>query len=373
MNNYFIDKLKMYQRHATKLPLVGRNAFYKCDLLTGDLSNEPTVFDREIEGSFSTKLYVRCNGYVVSVSGNPSRWHRVDNLEGLKTIDECVYVYNTVLKKLGLPPFTKNKVIRYEQSRTGTNRRIGDGAVITHIDWTRNHTVGYGNEQAFLKAMSTQTIEKSIAPFLYPNENTVEWFSKNFQGNGSRRRYVKMYAKAADMIKHMKKNISGADMLAVEYYQKLLDWVIQQGVVREEHSFKTMWLMDNKLELYGNTKEEDFKDYLTCIDKARKRLEVTNMKLENVAKILKDKGIVKTQAAANATQGYYMMWLHGHSIQADPKTFYKHNSRLKQIGIDLRVKLDISRSPLRLKEIQVIECKPLELPSWYRHPVAKAA
>lgn len=369
MRHFFIDKLNMYQRHSQKLPLIGSNGFLKIDLQSGEVSDEPTVFTRQIEGSYSTKLFVRCNGYVVSVTGNPSRWHRVDNLEGIKTIDGCVDVYNTVLEKLGLPPFTKNtwKGVKFLQSRNDKFKRIGNGAVITHIDWTRNHSVGYGNEQSFLKAMSTQTIDKSISPFLYPNENTVEWFSKNVQGNGSRRRYLKMYAKAADMIKHMKKNLSGADPVTYEYYQKLLQFVIEQGIVREEHSFKSMWLTDNRLELYGITKESDFTEHLKSIDIARKRLEVTNMKLENIAQQLLDKGIVKTQLAANTTQSYYMMWLHGHYLDTSKRQFRDHNARLKQLGIDLRVKLDISRSPLRLREAQIIEVKPIVLPTWYRH------
>lgn len=49
--------------------------------------------------------------------------------------------------------------------------------------------------------------------------------------------------------------------------------------------------------------------------------------------------------------------------------FYQHKARLKTIGIDIGQKFDVSRMCPTLKRSDVIEVKPLEVPSWYKMPV----
>jgi II/X family phage/plasmid replication protein len=367
---YFLDKLEMYQIHQEKLPLVGGNAFLPIDLETGETSEQPNVFNKQYEGSFTSTLRIRCDGHKVVVRGNPSRWNRIDNLFGLQTIDECVLVYNQILAKLGLPPFTKNTKVIMMPSKTGTHTRVGNGAVITHLDFTTNHYVGYGKEQTFLKALSTQSINRSIPAYLYPNENTVEWFSKNFQGNGSSFRYVKCYTKAADLIRNERKRCSKQDHQAIDYYTKLINYCIQMGVVREEHSYKSKFLKNYKLDLYGITKENDFDQLNNCITEIRKRLEVTHMKYELISDQLLAQDICKSRQAANSTQNYYSLWLHGHQLEKQSTQYRVHKARLKQLGIDISIKLDISRSPLRLVASEVIEVRPLPKPDWYIDPIS---
>lgn len=83
----------------------------------------PSVNQKILEGSFSTKLTIRCDGTRVRVEGNPSRWQRIDNLFGLQTLDECVAVYNHVLATYDLPPFTKNTRFSHRQSADGKPSR----------------------------------------------------------------------------------------------------------------------------------------------------------------------------------------------------------------------------------------------------------
>ena len=107
----FIDRLFIQQDHPEGgLPLVGEHKIERVDLTTGE-KLPPSVNQKILEGSFSTKLTIRCNGQRVRVEGNPSRWQRLDNLFGLTTIDECVAVYNHILSKYDLPPFTKSKCV----------------------------------------------------------------------------------------------------------------------------------------------------------------------------------------------------------------------------------------------------------------------
>lgn len=102
----------MQQDHpAGGLPLVGRHVIERFELETGERL-PPSVNQKILEGSFSTKLTIRCDGQRVRVEGNPSRWQRMDNLFGLKTLDECVAIFNHVLVQYHLPPFTKNTHIQ---------------------------------------------------------------------------------------------------------------------------------------------------------------------------------------------------------------------------------------------------------------------
>ncbi|MBF4333403.1 hypothetical protein EAY29_24600, partial [Vibrio anguillarum] len=144
---YFIDQLFIHQDHPDGgLPLVGTHVIERLDMETGE-ALPPSVNQKRLEGSFSTKLTIRCDGYRVRVEGNPSRWQRMDNLFGLTSLDDCVEIYNHLLSRYGLPPLTKNTRLYPRQSPDGKSTSlVGNGAEITSIDWTRNLAVGQGKE-----------------------------------------------------------------------------------------------------------------------------------------------------------------------------------------------------------------------------------
>lgn len=377
MDGFFIDKLCVTQDHTPShddvLPFVAQHRYIKVDLQTGQ---ETEHYDNlKMEGSYSSSLMIKCNGFEVSVYGNPSRWHRIDNLFGLKTFDECIAVYNQILTGLGLPVFTKCATFSFKQSLSGNkNIKKYNGAIIKHVDFTRNLSVGQGNEKTYLKGLSTQSIGRSVPAFLYPDESTVEWYGAHMQKmNGSTYRYIKVYLKTSDLLRNQKKNLKGATMEDHEYFAKLVEYTATNGVIREEHSFKREYLVRHDLCAYGLVKEEQFKEELQTIANIRKRLEVNNMKYETVADQLIESGICKSRQSANATQMYYMLWLHGQSMDRTKSQFREHKSRLLQLGIDISIKLDITRAPLRLKECDVIDVRPFSAPSWYRHPVVPKA
>ncbi|MGL4714003.1 MAG: hypothetical protein ACRCWP_16050 [Shewanella sp.] len=148
------------------LPLVGRHVIERFELETGE-HLPPSVNQKILEGSYSTKLTIRCDGQRVRVEGNPSRWQRMDNLFGLQMLDECVAIFNHVLAQYGLPPFTKNTQISYRQTPDGkTTQLVGNGAEITAIDWTVNHQVGKGKEASFIRGMSSMQIGRGRKPKL---------------------------------------------------------------------------------------------------------------------------------------------------------------------------------------------------------------
>lgn len=370
MIDFFIDKLNVTQHHDLDgglLPEIGKEKLYRVDLKTG-VSTE-LLTHLKLEGSYSSALIVRCDGSKVEVYGNPSRWGRIDNLYGLTSLDDCIAVYNHILDGLGLPRFTKCTQYQYFQGKDGKRaNKTADGAIIKHIDFTRNLSVGLGNERPFLKALSTQSIGRSVSPFLYPDENTVEWYGANVQKNGSTYRYIKVYTKTADLLRNQRKLCKDASDNDLQYFDDLLQFTVRNGVVREEHSFKREYLHRHDLFAYGLFDESQFNEELQVITELRKRLEVSNMKYETIADQLLEEGICKNRNSANATQMAYLQWLHGSYVDKTTGCFRKHKRRLLQIGIDISQKLDISRAPLRLKSSDIIEVKQIEAPDWYRHP-----
>jgi len=370
MEHFFIDKLNITQIHdlgSDLLPQVGKEKLFRVDLKTGVTTELLTHL--KLEGSYSSALIVRCDGSKVEVYGNPSRWGRIDNLYGLKTLDQCIAVYNHILDGLGLPRFTQCTKYLYFQGPDGKHvNKTADGAIIKHIDFTRNLAVGLGNERPFNKALSTQSIGRSVPPFLYPDENTVEWYGANVQKNGSTYRYVKVYTKTADLLRNQRKLCKDATEEDLQYFDDLLQFTVRNGVIREEHSFKREYLHRHDLFAWGLFNEGQFNEELQVITELRKRLEVSNMKYETIADQLLQEKICKSRQSANSTQMAYSMWLHGEYMDKSKSQFREHKRRLLLIGIDISQKLDITRAPLRLKESQIIEVKDILAPDWYRHP-----
>lgn len=354
--------------HEGNLPFVGRHVIERVELETGERL-PPSVNQKILEGSFSTKLTIRCDGTRVRVEGNPSRWQRIDNLFGLQTLDECVAVYNHVLATYDLPPFTKNTRFSHRQSADGKpSSLIGNGAEITLIDWTRNHAVGKGREQSFIRGLSSMQIGRGRKPKLYPDGNTCNW------AEGSTWQMDKLYRKAIELKRNLLKSIKKNDEVSPEthqYISDLIEYCETYGVVREEHSLRQTLLKRHNLQFYGCTTENDFYHHLKDIENAMNTIQISHDEHQSIAHQLLAAGAVETLRQANTTMSYFSMWQHGTDLREVMKQsqFYQHKARLKTIGIDIGQKFDVSRMCPTLKRSDVIEVKPLEVPSWYKMPV----
>lgn len=361
---YFVDKLSMHQEYLERLPLVGSSLFIEEDLETGEIISK-TPKGLQLEGSYSSKIIIRCNGNKVSVTGNPSRYNRIDNLFGFDSIEKCVQVFNLILKKHGLPPFTKCKNVWFGQSQDGKKARvITDGAVITAVDWTKNHVVGKGNVKQFLRGLSSQSMGRGKVGHLYSNHCTVNW------GEGSEYKMTSIYDKENDLERQRKKRLKHASDEDIKYYDDLILYCKTYGVAREEHKFKRLFLAKNNLKFYGLFKDSDFEPYLKSVDDVMSRCEVTGMKQQSIADQLLAKEIVKTRQAANATQSYATMWMEGYDIrsQISRSNYYVHKARLKVIGLDITSPFDVTRMAPTILNRKVIEVSTLSVPSWYRQP-----
>jgi II/X family phage/plasmid replication protein len=364
LNNYFVDLLSMYQEHQTTLPVVGRSLFIEEDLHTGDILRKNTN-SLQLEGSYSSKITICCNGTRVTVTGNPSRFNRIDNLFGYDSIDKCVQVFNIILAKHGLPPFTKCSKVWFGQSSDGKKAPlITDGATITKIDWTKNHMVGKGNVQQFLRGLSSQSMGRGIVGHLYSNGCTVNW------GEGSEYKVTSIYNKENDLKRHRKQRLKNASEVDIKYYDDLILYCQTYGVAREEHKFKRLFLNKNNFRFYGLFKDSDFEPFLKTVDDVMSRCEVIGMKRQSIANQLLAKEIVKNRRAANLTQSYASMWMDGDDLHdhLNRSQWYEHKSRLKQIGIDITSPFDVTRMAPTLIQRKVIEVSVLTAPCWYRQP-----
>lgn len=366
---YFIDRLFMQQTHPEGgLPLVGTHVIERLDMETGE-ALPPSVNQKRLEGSFSTKLNVRCDGFKVRVEGNPSRWQRMDNLFGLTTIEECVSIYNHILERYGLPPFTKNTRLTHRQTPDGkSSTLVGNGAEITAIDWTQNLSVGKGREDSFIRGMSSMQIGNGRKPHLFPNGKSCGW------GYGSHWRIDVIYQKAFELKEHLKKDKrkkSGVTDTQLEYIEKLISYCENQGVVRQEHKLQQLLLKRHNLQFYGIVTEQDYYPHLNDIDNAMKTIQISHDEHVSIAQQLLDVGAVDTLRKANTTMNYFTIWQNGTDLRQvlNRSQFYEHKTRLKKIGIDIGQVFDVSRLCPTLRRSDVIEVKPLQVPDWYQHPV----
>ena len=237
----FIDWLKLKQRHSDiEVPDWGETLRLEFDLASGELQQQ-FVKGAYIDGSHDTRLYVRCSGGVLEVSGNPSKWGRLENLMGLTSMDACIGVYNGVLASLGLPLFELKCLAMRIGTRGGDRVRLGP--VISQVHLTANLMVGHGGERPYLDWLSAQTFARS--PYERSRPTTV-------QAGRLDRRQHQVYAKGPEIRAHAlkwrrarsPKKLAEKDE-AVTYLERLADWADQAGVLRSELKLGRKWFDEN--------------------------------------------------------------------------------------------------------------------------------
>ncbi|WP_248833021.1 phage/plasmid replication domain-containing protein [Pseudomonas syringae] len=162
-----IDWPTVSQEHDHDLPVV-------CDVftLTIDSNTNEVLSTRQPrfkhEASHSTSVTIHVQGRKVRVEGNPSRVGRLDNLFGYTSVEQCISVYNALLREYGLPAFTRCTRLALRQGASGSKSSdlVADGAKIERIDLTTNIALGEGNVLAYLRGVSSQRIGHSIGFYI---------------------------------------------------------------------------------------------------------------------------------------------------------------------------------------------------------------
>jgi hypothetical protein len=370
MYQYFIDWVTTYQDFDFELPLIGDQAFLVVDMTIGKEGDILATKCPSInhEGSFSTSIQIRISGNRLTVSGNPSRINRLENLFGFRDIEMCYHVYNRILESYGLPPFTKCTYVRHVVDRESSKlRKLTDGAIITEIHITTNKSVGQGCEDDYIKAISTQPYRNSI-PRLHTNGKTCDWLSK--AGRGGRLIYPSIYNKAYELRLHALPKILrkfGDESDEYQYLLKVITYCEAFGVVRFEQKIKSEFLRRENLNIYGQADLTLLNDIHTDFLNLDKKLQVEKMSLENISERLLREGICDSVRAANTTSLYAIQWASGASFDFNKSQVKNHRARLRKIGIDIALVCDVSKfSLVQVRETKTINLSYLPVPSWYR-------
>lgn len=365
---YFIDWLDISQDFGSDLPILSDLVYLRLNTVTGEHGsvNQPTI---RHEGSFCDQLMISLRGSQLRVSGNPSRWGRLDNLFGLATIDQCVAVYNGVLRSMGLPEFTK--CTRTFVVQGDSNEKVtftSNGAMVRELHITTNTAVGEGNVLDYIKAVSTQRYRNS-SPYLYPNGRSVDWRTKS---GSTSLVYPTVYDKANNLKeKNLNKIIKtfGENSSEHKYLQTLIEYCQINGVVRFEQKLKNEYLRRNNMRFWGLANYDQLENLQNQFLDIDQKLTVTAMNMETISEHLIAEGVVDNTKASITTAMYAYLWMQGQEFDFTKSSVKTHRARLRKIGIDIATPCNISQfQPVVVKNVRKIDRQTLTAPVWYKQP-----
>ncbi len=364
----FFDWLSIEQDFGAQLPILGDIAYQRIHIESGEASalSQPTF---QHKGSFCDVVSISIRGSLLKMTGNPSRWNRLDNLFGLTSVDACVSVFNTILVELGLPAFTRcTKLMPTQTKENEKTTLIADGALIRELHITTNKSVGFLNEDYYISALSTQPYRNSV-PRLHSNGKSVDWLSKKGNVNLI---YPTVYNKTHELELHSLlkiKNKFGFDSKEYSYLLDIIKYCRENGIVRFEQKLKSRFLQKHGFVFWGISDFADLNTLQKSFLSLDKTLSVTAMDFETISEHLISSGIVDTTRAANTTAMYALQWFHGHTFDLTKSQVKIHRSRLRKIGIDIAQKCNISKfSPIIVKDAREVIVSDCIIPSWYSKP-----
>lgn len=359
----FCDWVSMYQSfEGVTLPKINDGAFVRYD---ADGAHESTTLKKfKIEGSYSTSIFVRCDGETVWFEGNVSRFGRPDNVFGF-TFDQCLTRINALLNSMGLPAFTSGK--KFWVKVAGGDRPAFTGARITRLDITQNFQTGSAeNAYAFMRYLASQQASR-LKTGTFGEGETVDF------GRGSRRIYSKAYLKHPELLNHAKKakrkysrehftpemletaeRLDNSDLVAKDdpYIPQLAQWCESVGLVRFETTYKSTFLIDTHHNFLGGLDmrylEQDFFQRQEVLTRC-------NCEADELDSL--DKNALAV----------YRMWQAGDDIvtKYSKAQFYKYRAKLLPHGVDIAIKSNVINLQPR---IRVIKLSPAPMPSFYQLP-----
>lgn len=370
----FFDWLTIEQDFGFQLPLLDGNAYARLVIEQGEVVETGSLCSPAFshKGSFCDNVLIKVNGSSVRMSGNPSRWGRLDNLWGYRSIDACVEVYNEILRDIygncdQIPQFTKCTKLLYAQG--SACEVIGaNGAIIRELHVTENITVGAENERDYIAGLSTLRYRHS-GPRLHTDGNTVDWLSK--LGNAALI-YPCVYNKAHELELHSLGKIArkfGEDSEEVRHMLDIIGYCRAVGLVRFELKLKNPYLKRNNMNYWGLS---DYSQLATLMDEFTnidQKLSVTSMDFETISERLVSCGIVDNTRSANTTAMYALQWMHGQNFDLAKAQVKVHRARLRKIGIDIATKCNVSKfSPIFVTARREVKSNIATPPSWYAMP-----
>jgi hypothetical protein len=372
---FFFDWLDCYQDYDEPLPFISKNGFCNVDITESGEEQYSTIRQRPHDhgGSYSTKITIQVVGRRVYISGNPSRFNRIDNLFGLKTLEQCVSVYNGILEQFGIPPLVPAKfhgLIQVEHADGSTSMQpVMTGCHFTTMHITANVSVG-GNGQldTYLRAISNQPWRNRMGR-LHANGKTADWVSK--QGH-AREIYASVYDKGHDIGLHSLEKIRrkfGEDSQEYKYLSDLKNYCDAEGVARFELKLNSPYLKRHSLQHYQYSDFSHLDSLFNTFFHLDKKLEVSHMDIQTITQSLLDNSIVTNTKAANITALYALNWMNGQNYDIENRQVQTHRARLRKIGIDIAKPCNLlTFSPVIVKQVTDIQRRDLKAPDFYRFP-----
>ena len=313
-----------------------------------DGSVERTTLKRaEVQGSYDSKCYVRCDGQTVEFTGNPARWGRMDNVFGY-SFGQSLQIVNRIMAGIGLPPFTAGDDFD-TINKHGEIRKVWTGATISRLDITQNYLTGSPDDaNHFLRWLAGQKLKSKKTNF-YGDHSTVDF------GRGSKRSYFKVYNKGFELLKHSTavtdvSTIQKADR--ADSIEVLANWCQQNGMVRAELELKSKALHDLRCyylgELNMNVIEREFKKHSSVFERATAEID----------------SMAELDGKALAV---YRMWQAGDDLKNKfgKSQLYAHRKTLLPHGIDIFIPSNVLRFEPKTRVIALSAAVP---PDWYSLP-----
>lgn len=385
----FIDWLNVAQRHkqavvdagsfencrVVELPIVGDGVTMKGESFD-EFEHEGEKFlcvrpgenfrysipSKQQKGSFSTAVRVRSDGSTVTLSGNPGRFGRPDNVFNYR-IQDTVELASDLVALNGLPRFSPGVCVT-KQTLNDRDRRLGlwkewTGAVFREVHATCNMSAG--NEalakeyMGFAGGLRAARVAKGV----YGDE-TIIYGSLAKKGKPLHKALV-IYRKAEEMIAHAKGDEAKKAVKKMPEYEFARD----TGLVRVELKMGSHFLRDNGLRFMG---EATMGKIISIFERETSFL--LDASPDRAARVVSDMPR-KLRLAALA-------WIRGDcllSLLSRP-TYYRTVKALRDYGIDASERRSGQSGETQaekdlqgmLDALPAFELKPLACPDWYGLP-----
>lgn len=373
-SSIFIDWINIAQKHLADVPLVGDGAnlrvkgaewVFDDDLLVVRLDKGEgfrySVPSLRVEGSHSTAVRVRSDGRLVSLSGNPGRFGRPDNVFNFgleETVERC----SSIVQQLGLPAFVAGERV-FPSNISERDAKLGlwdqyTGATYRELHATQNFAAG--NEalaEEFMTWVSSQRAAR-MAKGVYGTQTVI--FGRLAGKGRPLHKAIVVYRKADELLAHAKGDECKKAMKASPVYQYARD----VGLVRVECKWGGHFLRDQGLRFMGAATMAK----VISIFKAETGF-LFGASPERAVRLVSDMPPRLRLAA--------LAWIRGDDIRGlvSRATYFRVVSGLRAYGLDVSEPRRLGQVGEAEKDLQRMlyalprfELRPLDRPEWYDLP-----
>lgn len=381
----FIDWLNIAQRHFHDLPVVGDGITMRADsfeefehegeklacVRLGDKFRY-SVPSKEHAGSHSTKLRIRCDGRTVTLSGNPGRQDRPDNVFNY-ALDETHLKASQAVAAYGLPAFTPGDCIaKHTISQRDQYHGLWTewtGAVHREIHATKNLSAG---NEALAREYMHHVAGKSAARLkkgVFGDESII--FGELAKKGKPLHKAIVIYRKAEEMLAHAKgEDAKNRVKQSLEY-----EFARDTGLVRIELKMGRHYLRDNGLRYMGDAS-------------MGKIISIFQRETDFLLDASPDRSARLVAELPSKLRMSALAWIRGDDLAVllPRATYFRHIKALREYGLDCSVRRQFSDDEktaaaakaehelsAMLAALPTFEMRPLACPDWYGLPDVRRA